>query len=1379
MTAIIPALPGQGSESFDGFNPSDWYSGTWEGTDDQVWTIDNCENFTIYSPTRNLVRYGHRTGSLSTEISGGLGSLTIALFHLWSETDPPKSLELKINGENYGVFEAGFHDKGNGHNDSTTVYTIEDINKEGTINLELIGDSNLGLDSVIWTGFVDTQKPTKPGKANAYNIAKHSFSVSWDPATDNSRISSYDVFLDGVLQGNTENTYFNFSGLEAGQTYSVTVVAIDPSGNQSDSSTPSQVSTLPADAPGIGAISDITLFLNSGENFILLPDVDDGNPEENKDLVITAHSDDNTIVEVLSVEYDNQNTCGYLRVSEKGVLDSTIITVSVADDNITVEKAIRVSVVPYSKPGINFEVHDLVFWDEVIPVGSQPVFDTVISRASGPPAGLNWDKMELTVSQDCNAPQCDGHDFITLMYRGYVVPPANGTYTFYMEGVGDYGLWLSPDENFDNAAGIAVNSSAQHTVVGTDQSDGTWASSPQTLEAGKPYAIYGINWTIHTTDGGILWEGPGVSKRYLQGNDIMYVYDTQKPTAPTSVKLIARTAESIRIAWNSSTDNKELTGYNIYLDGYKYNEYPVSDTAGIFNELDPDTRYTFAITAVDAMGNESALSPLFTETTYQLDDTAPSPPTEINTDIQESMAVQISWSGATDNQAIYGYNVYVDGILFNQEETIFEESLIIKPLIPENSYDITIETIDVGLQVSSPSSPHTVNTTSFDPEVNTLGVKMGRLNIDLNPVGLSQGLGINPKYQNGEFLDTIRRNAIDELNPANIRWGGINANSLRFDNYIGADKPVTIADFVNLCIENDAYFSFTCGMASTTDWIEDEQTFLNFLEYLGGSSSSAYGSIRANEGYTEPLLDQLPGLIFEFGNEVWGADDHFAPIGDNYSQYADWAREKAELMRSSEHFREDLIRFTYSGRNPNPDRSYGLNKELLEGDKGEIDLLSLGGYIGSNFDGGEIDQGDTYLDFYKNSREDGLLDIMGLDYYNRMSIALTGEFKPTYFYETNTKNDAYNGRLGHAMIITDYWLSALEKGGVIPTIYSLSHGQWRITAPGDNFKRLPVFKTAKYFNTYCRGHILETSYNSQSTITDADGNELNWDAVGAYAYNSGDQYSIVLISRDFENDHYVEVDLPDTFHFQETAKQIIVTGEDYSTFDATVDSAGITISDNYLVTVPKYSMVLIHFTGDDQNFDSISPGYFDYDKITNIVLTAESTEITENEGSLIVEAITNPEDDFIGKVNWEITRGAEYVTLTTFDKTCQIEGNGDKDDNGTVTLRASALDNPEISDEMDITISGQGETGIAAKEEDDMLQVFPNPSNEEFTIKLDLPVSENTQIWISDLSGRKVLEFGHTESVSTFHFGEGLNEGVYILNYRHHDVRLNKTILKY
>ncbi len=1367
----------QGEIYFDTFEMDNWYTGEWVDSDGRTWDIENCEDFTIYGPTRSLVRFGHHTGTISTEVSGGLGTLSFALYHLWGETDPPQSLEVFINGESYGNFIAGYKDvDNNNQNDSTTIYSIEDINKEGDVTITLTGNSNLGLDTVKWTGFVDTVDPDAPGQATGYNIAKTNFSVSWPEATDNSGVASYDVYLDGDLQGNTENTHFDITEVDPGQTYTITVVAIDLSGNRSVESTPADITTLPADAPGIGYISDIVLFLNSGENFILLPEIDDGNPGENEDLTVTAVSNDETIVEIIEIHYNKENTCGYLKVQEKGKLGNTTIDLEIADATTTIEQTITVAVEPYSKPGINFEVHDLVFWDEIIPTGSKPVFDTIIDEAQGPPPGINWDKMELTVSQDCDGAQCDGHDFITLMYRGYVVPPANGSYTFYMKGVADYGLWLSPDENFENAEGIAVNSSQQHEPTGNDEGDGTWSSDPISLEAGKVYAIYGINWTVHTTDGGILWEGPGVNKDYIQAENMMYIYDTEKPTTPSSIQLLDKASNIMRIAWSKASDNQKLAGYNFYVNGQKYNSQSLTDTMLVLDDLTANTKYTFAVTAIDNMGNESELSAWLTETTHPLDETSPTAPTDITTDIAASMALQISWSGATDETAIFGYNVYVDGELYNTDDYVYENNLIIKPLTPDNSYEIKIQTVDAGLNTSPKSDAYTASTTTFDPSSNTLGVDMGQLTIAMNPVGINEGLGINPLYIDGEFLETVRQDAITELRPANIRWGGIGANNLRFDNYIGDDKNATIADFAHLCIQNNAYMSFTCGMEETTDWITDENTFLHFLEYLGGPSTSTYGEIRANEGYTEPLLNQLKGLIFEFGNEVWGASHHFAPIGEDYSEYGDWARDIAEKMKTSPYFDENLIRFTYSGRNPNPNRSYGLNEKLLKEDTGQVDILALGGYIGANFDGAEIDQGDSYLDYFKNCREDAFLDISGLDYYNKLSIKLTGEFKPGFFYETNTKNDAYNGRTGHAMIITDYWLAALEKGAIVPTIYSLSHGQWRITAPGEDFKRLPVFKTAKLINKYTRGHILETDYNSQSTLSDADGNLIEGDGVGTYAYSNEETYNIVLISRDFQNAHYVEIDLPDDFSFQSTAKKYTITADDFSSFDAVVDSSDISLSDNYLVEVPAYSMVLIRFTGDNQNFEDLKPGYFSYKKQEQIEITAETTEITSNSGKVTLNAEITPEDAYIEAVDWKIIDNSVNATLFKFDKSCWIKASGHISGNGTITVRAFALDDPDVYDEIDVTISGQ--VGIENRKTEDIFAVYPNPAKTQFNLQLTSNIVPQASIKIYDLSGRCVHEFTNLAPNQHISFGEELQSGVYILSYESKDKRLNSMIVK-
>ena len=79
----------------------------------------------------------------------------------------------------------------------------------------------------------DTDPPSTPTGLASSSITSSGFSVSWTASTDNVGVTGYNVYLNGVLDGNTALTSYNFSGLSASTTYSVAVEATDAAGNTS------------------------------------------------------------------------------------------------------------------------------------------------------------------------------------------------------------------------------------------------------------------------------------------------------------------------------------------------------------------------------------------------------------------------------------------------------------------------------------------------------------------------------------------------------------------------------------------------------------------------------------------------------------------------------------------------------------------------------------------------------------------------------------------------------------------------------------------------------------------------------------------------------------------------------------------------------------------------------------------------------------------------------------------------------------------------------------------------------------------------------------------------------------------------------------------
>ena len=82
--------------------------------------------------------------------------------------------------------------------------------------------------------------------------------------------------------------------------------------------------------------------------------------------------------------------------------------------------------------------------------------------------------------------------------------------------------------------------------------------------------------------------------------------DTEAPTVPNNLSLTVLTELGVTIAWDASTDNVGVTGYDVYVDGV-FNQTSTSTSTTIFG-LSGATRYEVYVRAKDAAGNVSGIS---------------------------------------------------------------------------------------------------------------------------------------------------------------------------------------------------------------------------------------------------------------------------------------------------------------------------------------------------------------------------------------------------------------------------------------------------------------------------------------------------------------------------------------------------------------------------------------------------------------------------------------------------------------------------------------------------------------------------------------------------------------------------------------------------
>jgi len=182
--------------------------------------------------------------------------------------------------------------------------------------------------------------------------------------------------------------------------------------------------------------------------------------------------------------------------------------------------------------------------------------------------------------------------------------------------------------------------------------------------------------------------------------------DTEAPTTPTNVVINNATLNTIDISWNAATDNIAVTGYHIYIDGIL--KKITTATTASFANLETNTGYSFTVVAKDLINNRSAASTAVNGTTLQ-DTQAPTTPTNVTISNTTDSSFMISWSAATDNNAVAGYEVYVDNTLIT---TTTELSYTVTNLNVATTYVVEILAKDTDNNASAKSTPIEATTTS-------------------------------------------------------------------------------------------------------------------------------------------------------------------------------------------------------------------------------------------------------------------------------------------------------------------------------------------------------------------------------------------------------------------------------------------------------------------------------------------------------------------------------------------------------------------------------------------------------------------------------------------------------------------------------------------
>ena len=208
--------------------------------------------------------------------------------------------------------------------------------------------------------------------------------------------------------------------------------------------------------------------------------------------------------------------------------------------------------------------------------------------------------------------------------------------------------------------------------------------------------------------------------------------DSVAPTAP-SLAASGTTQTTTNLSWSGATDNVAVTGYDVYQGGTLLSS--TASTTYAVSGLTASTAYTFTVKAKDAAGNVSVASNAVSVTTLApvADTTAPTAPS-LSASGTTTTTTSLSWTGATDNVGVTGYNVYQGTTLLGSTTTA--TTYAVSGLNASTTYTFTVKAKDAAGNISVASNTVSVTTSAVatltycsSSSTNTADEKIGKVAI--------------------------------------------------------------------------------------------------------------------------------------------------------------------------------------------------------------------------------------------------------------------------------------------------------------------------------------------------------------------------------------------------------------------------------------------------------------------------------------------------------------------------------------------------------------------------------------------------------------------------------------------------------------------------
>ncbi|MBU1013347.1 MAG: hypothetical protein KKG99_10095, partial [Bacteroidetes bacterium] len=457
----------------------------------------------------------------------------------------------------------------------------------------------------------DNENPSIPNNLSGVAISDNRIRLTWSPSLDNVAISGYEISRNGIFIDYSETNQWTDSSLEVLTNYSYSIHSIDISGNVSGES-------LSVSVQSMGNVFERRISTSAGD------------AEEGENGTVQLSSSDLELV----YEYGPGNQIVGLYFNDLNLpKNSQIIKAYIeftADEIGLSETALTISVEDSLNPTI--------FSSETGNISSRQMLPTTIS----------WSNIEPWLAEHYRHVSPDISPLIQEKVDNDLWTEGNSI-VFTISGTGkrtaksfNGGELVAPLLHVEYSTGTPLNrapsvsaggditlSLPENTVTlsGNVTDDGLPEGSTVTVnwsQVSGPSAVQFTNADMPDTQaefgeiGTYILSLTAFDGEFISSDTLSVTVtepDNQAPAEPTGLTATALSGTEIVLAWNATTDNIAVAGYEIYRDGFLIQT--VSGTSYTDTGLSGETLYTYTVIAFDASGNYSIESLPADATTFE------------------------------------------------------------------------------------------------------------------------------------------------------------------------------------------------------------------------------------------------------------------------------------------------------------------------------------------------------------------------------------------------------------------------------------------------------------------------------------------------------------------------------------------------------------------------------------------------------------------------------------------------------------------------------------------------------------------------------------------------------------------------------------------